>query len=160
MPLPAIHAPQVCVSLNDEALLVSLALLRRLDSIECRTHDQGLDPHVAWAMVRSLGPLLPGALVLDPMCGKGSLLFEALDAHPLATAIGLDASVAQLSCAAANRAAVPRALGCRLSLLRADAAELPLRCRCDAVLCDLPFESDGRFGGRLAAWFELGITSP
>ena len=138
---------EVSVSLNDEALLVSVALLRRLDSLECRTRG-GLDPHVAWAMVRTLGPLPAGGLVCDPMCGKGSLLFEALDAHPLCVGVGVDADEGQLARAIANRSAVPRALGDRLTLLRGEACALPLA-QCDAIVCDPPFESSSRFGFHL-----------
>ena len=139
---------EVTAALGDDGLFVSLALLRRHDAIDCRTRG-GLDPHVSWAMVRSLGLLLPGSLILDPMCGKGSLLFEALSAHPSSAAIGCDADEVQLSRAAANRAAVPRSIRSRLALLQADASSLPVR-RCDAIVCDLPFESScPRFGHRL-----------
>ena len=142
-------ALEVTISLNDEGLLVSLALLRRNDAIDCKRSSPGLDPHVAWAMVRSLGPLPAGATVVDPMCGKGSLLFEALNADPRCVAIGMDRSAEQLAKAAANRAAVPRAIGDRLALLHGDASQLPLSA-CDALLCDLPFESRcPRFGHTL-----------
>ncbi|EOD40909.1 hypothetical protein EMIHUDRAFT_222316 [Emiliania huxleyi CCMP1516] len=140
---------EVTVSLNDEGLHVSLALLRRLDSIECRTRG-GLDPHVAWAMVRSLGELPPGGLVCDPMCGKASLLLEALDAHPLCVAAGFDLADAQLEAAIANHTAVPPRIAARLSLMRGDASQLPFAAgACAAILCDLPFECEGRFGYKL-----------
>lgn len=61
---------EVSVTLNDDSFFVSIALLRRLDSVECRTVDPGLNPHVAWAMVRCLGELRCGSLVCDPMCGR------------------------------------------------------------------------------------------
>ena len=34
-----------------------------------------------------------GSLVCDPMCGKGSILLEALDAHPTCVAVGLDVKI-------------------------------------------------------------------
>ena len=141
---------EVTASLNDDGLLVAIALLRRRDSIDCKTRG-GLDPHVAWAMVHSLGALPPAALVCDPMCGKGSTLLEALSAHPSCVALGLDRSPAQLAHAATNRAAVPAAVGARLGLLQADACRLPLASSSvDGLVCDLPFESHcPRFGHQL-----------
>ena len=138
---------EVTAALNDDAFFVSIALLRRLDSIECRTAG-GLHPHVAWAMVRSVGDLPPGALVCDPMCGKGRVLLEALDAHATCVAIGLDSDGAQLARAAANRDAVARSIGSRMALLHGDASALPFE-QCDAIVCDLPFEGDTRFGHHL-----------
>ena len=141
---------EVSCSLNDEGLLLSVPLLRRQDSVDGRPHP-GLDPHVAWAMVRSLGDLPPGAVVLDPMCGKASLLFEALYAHPTCIAAGLDADSEQLRKASTNLAVVPRAIAQRMTLVHGDAMNLPAGpASCDAVLCDLPFESNcPRFGHRL-----------
>jgi hypothetical protein len=43
---------EVTASLNDDGLLISLALLRRDDAVDCKTRG-GLDPHVSWAMVRT-----------------------------------------------------------------------------------------------------------
>lgn len=142
---------EVTVSLNDDGLLLALTLLRRSDSMDCRRPFPGLDPQVAWAMVRSLGPLPPCALVVDPMAGRSSLLFEVLAAHRTCVAVGLDADAAQLAKSEANRKAAPRAIGQRLSLVHADAMAVPLpdRC-CAALLCDLPFESNcPRFGHRI-----------
>lgn len=142
---------EVTASLNDDSFFVSVALLRRLDSIECRTAG-GLHPHVAWAMVRSAGPLPPGGLICDPMCGAGSILLEALEADASCRAIGLDSDVAQLAAARANRDAVPRAIGTRMALLRGDAAALPLR-RCDAVVVDWPFEAQHHLDASRGASF-------
>ena len=64
---------EVTASLNDKGLLLSLALLRRPDSLEGRLPCRGLHPHVAWAMARCVLPLPPGAVLLDPMCGTAAL---------------------------------------------------------------------------------------
>lgn len=142
---------EVSASLNDDGLLLALTLLRRSDSMDCRWPFAGLDPQVAWAMVRSAGVLPPRAVVCDPMAGRSSLLFEALAAHHTCLAIGLDADAEQLAKSEANRRAAPRGIGQRLSLIHADAMAVPLpdRC-CDALLCDLPFESNcPRFGHKI-----------
>ena len=122
---------EVTASLNDKGLLLSLALLRRPDSLEGRLPCRGLHPHVAWAMARCVLPLPPGAVLLDPLCGAATLLYEALAsaggaaASPLA--LGCDASEAQLHRAAANRAALPPGLASRLRLLRASGTAPPLQ---------------------------------
>ena len=138
---------QVRVSLNDDGLFVCLALLRRDDGFDCRTAG-GLDPHTSWAMVKSVGNLPSGALIIDPMCGKAAILLEAVNLWPAAIAIGLDCDDhKQLECAKANRAALPPTLRERLMLLHGDAGALPFGENvCDAIVCDLPFEVVSRFG--------------
>jgi len=131
----------VAVHLNDAGLLLTLTLLRRPDSIEGRSRAaRGLDSLVAWAMSRCAAPLPPGSLVLDPMCGAGATLIEALAANPCCIGIGIDMDEAQLARAIANRSTLPAAVSSRLSLLQGDARALPLPLgRCDCVLCDLPW---------------------
>ena len=63
-------------------------------------------------------------------------------------ASGRSSGVHRYEAAAANRAAVPSCVGTRLTLVHGDAAAIPLR-RCDAILCDLPFEVTSRFGYHL-----------
>ncbi|HEY4028115.1 MAG TPA: methyltransferase domain-containing protein [Candidatus Dormibacteraeota bacterium] len=88
-----------------------------------------LRPVVAAAMLRlagsARGPLL------DPCCGSGTILREALDAGH--TVIGMDVAAEALAAARAN---LPRGA----LLLRADAAALPLRAgAAGAVVSNPPF---------------------
>ncbi|KAF2365809.1 S-adenosyl-L-methionine-dependent methyltransferase [Trinorchestia longiramus] len=73
--------------------------------------------------------------LLDPMCGTGTLLAEAVHSFDVSHVIGCDVSSAQLQLAACNLYFSPAA-----SLLCADAAALPLQSMSvDAVVCDFPF---------------------
>lgn len=139
-------AMQVSALLNDESFFVAMSLLRRNDSFDCRTVG-GLDAHTSWAMARSVGDLPSGALVLDPMCGKGALLLETLQLWPTCVAIGVDANGQQLTGAATNRAALPEGMAARMLLLHGDAGALPFAdASCAALVCDLPFQVTSRFG--------------
>jgi 23S rRNA G2445 N2-methylase RlmL len=103
-----------------------------------------LRPSVAAAMVR-LADLKPGQTVLDPMCGAGTLLAEALlfaRAHRLAggvpwdlTVLGGDLDPAHARAAAANLS--------RFGEIRPqtwDARQLPLPdASADRILCNPPF---------------------
>jgi 23S rRNA G2445 N2-methylase RlmL len=114
-----------------------------------------LRPTVAAAMVR-LANLKPGAIVLDPMCGAGTLLAEALlfakshrgpggEPWPV-TVLGGDLDAAHARAAAANL--------CRLGEVRPttwDARQLPIEDESvDRILCNPPF------GKQLASPEEIG----
>ena len=125
---------EVTASLNDKGLLLSLALLRRPDSLEGRLPCRGLHPHVAWAMARCVLPLPPGAVLLDPMCGTAAL-HSSPHLHPhlaptlaliLALTLALTLTLTLTRCGAATllyealasaggAAASPLALGCDAS---------------------------------------------
>ena len=84
-----------------------------------------------------------GDVILDPVCGKGGILLEAMRAWPAAFILGTDISVAQL---AEARLAVGNVTGdattmCGIvELIACDAAALPLRAGwVTRVLADLPF---------------------
>ena len=92
-----------------------------------------LRPTVAHAMCL-LAEAQPGEVLLDPMCGTGTILLEAT---PLAlTLVGSDTYVPSLAAAAANFSAV----GLPGLLIQADARELPLRdASVDRIVCNLPW---------------------
>jgi predicted RNA methylase len=88
-----------------------------------------LRPVVAAAMLRLAGPIR--AAVLDPCCGTGTIVREALDQGRRAIGADLDAS----ALAAARANLPPGAL-----LVRADAAALPVACATiGAVVTNPPF---------------------
>ena len=142
--LKSTSALQVHALLNDDGLMVTVALLHRPDSTEGREEQPGLHPQVCHALARCAGPSLHGATIVDPMAGRGSLLVEALRLAPTARAVGVDASAAQLAAAARNLQALrlggAGALASRCALVEGDATRLPLpAASADVVLSDLPF---------------------
>jgi tRNA (guanine6-N2)-methyltransferase len=105
-----------------------------------RTYKQehlpaSLRPTVAAAMVR-LADLRPGQVLLDPMCGAGTILAEALAAHGRTVrAWGGDVEGTAVRAAAANLARMGP-----LRLARWDAGHLPLPDQCvDRLVCNPPF---------------------
>lgn len=101
-----------------------------------------LRPVVAAAMLRLAGPTR--APVLDPCCGSGTIVREAMDAGR--RAIGADLSAEAVTAARAN-------LPPGAPLLRADAAALPFQAAAaGAVVTNPPFGSRHQLAGEPAAW--------
>lgn len=127
--------------------------------------NPGLKSAESWAMAKTLD-IKPGHLVLDPMCGSGALLLEAVLFWPSARYLGLDIAPLQVARARANAEQLqllhqpqtldPPADGGgvgrldarwlrpgQLLLLEADVrqhAGVPLDTGvCDRLMCDLPF---------------------
>jgi 23S rRNA G2445 N2-methylase RlmL len=93
-----------------------------------------LRPTLAAALVR-LADLRPGQVVLDPMCGAGTILAEALDRKRKPHAWGGDCDAAALRAAAINL----RRLG-PVHLARWDAGRLPLSDQSvDCIVSNPPF---------------------
>src|SRR4030095_12321090 len=91
-------------------------------------------PVIAGIMCR-LAKLRAGDVVLDPMCGAGTLLVVAAGSANLAPVIGFDISQRAVREAAANLAR----RGIAGTVVRADAGQLPLQAgTCDGVLPNLP----------------------
>lgn len=94
-----------------------------------------LKPSVARAMVRLSEPQ-DGDVVLDPLCGAGTLLVERASAGPFLTLLGGDLDPATLAKARTN----VRASGIAAGLRQWDALDLPLEgSSVDVVLTNPPF---------------------
>jgi len=94
-----------------------------------------LNPHVAWAMAQAV-PLRKRSVVVDPMCGAGTLLVAAGNLQPRARLVGgdLDPAVPRLARTNLRASALSGFVG------NWDATCLPLaRASADVVLCNLPF---------------------
>lgn len=97
----------------------------------------GLRSTVAWAMA-SLAEISAGALVLDPMCGLGTILLEAAKEWPEACYWGADISDSQLEGADGNIRTA--GLMDKIELLKASVKALPLPSESfDCVISDIPF---------------------
>lgn len=109
-----------------------------------------LRPTMAAAMVRLAGAA-PGDMVLDPMCGAGTILGEQIELSKLRRAgrvevLGGDLDKNALRAAAANLKRVGPAL-----LANWDTVRLPLAVECvDRIICNPPF------GKQLASPDEIG----
>lgn len=109
-----------------------------------------LRPTIAAAMVRLAGAA-PGDVVLDPMCGAGTILAEQIELSKMRKAgridvWGGDREMSMLRAAASNLHRVGPAL-----LVNWDATRLPLEAeRVDRIVCNPPF------GKQLASPEEIG----
>jgi tRNA G10 N-methylase Trm11 len=92
-----------------------------------------LRPTIAAAVVHIADPQ-QGELVVDPMCGTGTILQEGLLRNPDAQYLGGDAAAEAVALAASSLSAE------RIPVLRWDATNLPLRPESvHCVVCNLPF---------------------
>ncbi|GFS24468.1 THUMP domain-containing protein 2-like [Elysia marginata] len=72
---------EVCVHISNEYVTVGVPLTRQPLSKRSYLQDPGLRAPVAWIMC-SLADIRPGDIVLDPMCGKATVLLEGASNMP------------------------------------------------------------------------------
>ncbi|XP_048386817.2 THUMP domain-containing protein 2 isoform X2 [Stegostoma tigrinum] len=128
---------EVYVHISDVHYVVGIPIVRlplaRRDYIK----SAGLRSTVAWAMAY-LADIKAGSLVLDPMCGLGTILLEAAKEWPTAYYHGVDNTASQLQMASANVCFAK--LTNSIDLMRASVTELPLLTESmNVVICDIPF---------------------
>ena len=105
--------------------------------------DGALRPSVAGAMLVLANPAT-GALLLDPFCGSGTILREALDYG--ARAAGFDVDPAAVAAAKTNVA--------QAAIAQADARHMPFPdAASDAIVTNLPFGGKYRVSEPLPRWF-------
>jgi 23S rRNA G2445 N2-methylase RlmL len=142
----------VYVDIYDDTATIGIGLLpeasflaRRRVETEAGVHEGGscatpMRRSTCYAMLRLLD-LQPGQVVLDCMCGSGSLTIEGSINFDQAVHLGGDISATDIAKARAN-AVLQRRTKVDVAVL--DACRLPIRAGAvDAVVVDLPF------GGRL-----------
>ncbi|XP_069462973.1 THUMP domain-containing protein 2 isoform X2 [Ambystoma mexicanum] len=128
---------EIFVHLNDEHSIVGFPLLRAPLASRAYIRSAGLRSTIAWAMA-SVAEISVGALVLDPMCGLGTILLEAAKEWPEACYLGIDLNKSPLQGAYDNVKAA--GLTDCIELLQASAAKLPLLSESvDVVVSDIPF---------------------
>ncbi|XP_034515504.1 THUMP domain-containing protein 2 isoform X2 [Ailuropoda melanoleuca] len=94
---------------------------------------------------RDHGPGGAGALVLDPMCGLGTILLEAAKEWPDVYYVGADVSDSQLLGACDNLKAA--GLQDKIELLKVSVIELPLPSESvDIIISDIPFGKKFKLG--------------
>ncbi|NXY64672.1 THUM2 protein, partial [Callaeas wilsoni] len=128
---------EIFVHLNDIHSVVGIPLFRLPLANREYIKTAGLRSTVAWAMA-SLAEISAGALVLDPMCGLGTILLEAAKEWPEACYWGADISDSQLEGADGNIRTA--GLVDKIELLKASVKALPLPSESfDSVISDIPF---------------------
>ncbi|XP_030643355.1 THUMP domain-containing protein 2 [Chanos chanos] len=128
---------EVNVSINDDHCILGIPLLKCSLASRSYIKHSGLRSTVAWTMA-SLCSIQEGCVILDPMCGVGTVLLEAAQECSSTLFIGMDCSAAQLLKAAEN--VETAGLGGRVELLQSSAMEIPLPSNSvDGVICDVPF---------------------
>ena len=128
---------EIVAHLTEDVLLLGLtltpeSLYRRHRAVLGRT---ALKPSIAYAMAR-LTRIQAGEVLMDPMCGVGTIPIEAALAWPEAFHLAGERAPVAVERAAINI----RHAGARVLLLRWDARRLPLASESvDAIACDMPF---------------------
>ncbi|KAL8605792.1 hypothetical protein ACOMHN_066382 [Nucella lapillus] len=129
---------EICIHINDDFVTAGIPLTRVPLSKRDYIQDAGLRSTISWIMARQ-ADIQPGHWVVDPMCGKATILLEAAREHPqVGGVVGCDTDPDQLQ--AAHRNVRHAGLGQSVQLIHADALRLPLRTgSVDRVVCDAPF---------------------
>ncbi|XP_023591422.1 THUMP domain-containing protein 2 isoform X2 [Trichechus manatus latirostris] len=128
---------EIFIHLNDIYSVVGIPVFRVPLANRAYIQTAGLRSTIAWAMA-SLAEIQAGALVLDPMCGLGTILLEAAKEWPDVYYVGADVSDSQLLGAHDNLKAA--GLKDKIELLKASVIELPLPSESvDIIISDIPF---------------------
>ncbi|XP_060789343.1 THUMP domain-containing protein 2 [Neoarius graeffei] len=128
---------EVNVYLSDDHSVVGIPLLRQPLASRTYLKHTGLRSTIAWAMA-SLCKLQEASVVLDPMCGVGTILLEAVQECPNGVFIGMDSEEAQLHKAVENVQAAGQEE--RVLIIQSSCMAMPLpAASVDAVVCDVPF---------------------
>ncbi|XP_052504870.1 THUMP domain-containing protein 2 [Budorcas taxicolor] len=135
---------EVFIHLSDIYSVLGIPVFRV--PLACRAYIKtaGMRSTIAWAMA-SLAEIKAGAVVLDPMCGLGTILLEAAKEWPDVYYVGADVSDSQLSGAYDNLRAA--GLKDKIELLRVSVIELPLPSESvDIIISDIPFGKKFKLG--------------
>ncbi|XP_055083193.1 THUMP domain-containing protein 2 isoform X2 [Periophthalmus magnuspinnatus] len=92
---------EVNVNLTDDYCLQGIPLTKFPLATRSYVQTTGLRSTVAWAM-GSMAQIQPGSLVVDPMCGVGTILIEAAKEHNDTYFLGIDIDDEQLVKARGN----------------------------------------------------------
>ncbi len=144
----------VCADLSDDRLTVGIRLTA--ESLHRRNQfafgRATLKPTIAYGLIRLADPK-PGQLLIDPMCGSGTIPIEAGETVPGLRLLAGDIDPVAVGKAHTNRAAV----GADFGLFRWNACALPFRdATVDRIVANLPFGvriGSHKKNPRLYRWF-------
>ncbi|XP_070578543.1 THUMP domain-containing protein 2-like isoform X2 [Ptychodera flava] len=128
---------EVSVHVSDEYMLIGLPVTAETLSRRHYIKKIGIRSTIAWCMC-NLADIKEGDIVLDPMCGTGTILLEASMSWKNLTCVGGDNHFGQLKFAKFN---IKHAnMEGKIQLLHSDVKALPLKDACvDCVVSDIPF---------------------
>ena len=133
----------------DGRLLLEVPLLVQQRGLSGGLPFPGMKQVEAWALAKSL-EIQAGEKVLDPMCGKGTLLAESALWWPEADYIGCDLRLDQLEKCRANH----RYLGRHVQTHLADVRDLPFEtCSVDKLLTAPPWDRQFEASGGLQDFY-------
>ncbi|XP_024609379.1 THUMP domain-containing protein 2 isoform X1 [Neophocaena asiaeorientalis asiaeorientalis] len=135
---------EIFIHLSDIYCVVGIPVFRVPLASRAYIKTAGLRSTIAWAMA-SLAEIKAGGVVLDPMCGLGTILLEAAKEWPDVYYVGADVSDSQLLGACDNLKAA--GLKDKIELLKVSVIELPLPSESvDTIISDIPFGKKFKLG--------------
>ncbi|XP_055956818.1 uncharacterized protein LOC126822674 isoform X2 [Patella vulgata] len=126
---------EVTVHMNDEVVVTGVPVISIPISKRSYILHHGLRSTVAWIMSH-LADIQFNDVVVDPMCGKSTILIEAVKLQPGGVYIGCDKDKQQLRYSILNQ----QHAGVDINFLHTDTLHLPLIDESvDKIVCDAPF---------------------
>ncbi|KAK7078912.1 putative RNA methylase UPF0020 [Halocaridina rubra] len=123
------------VNVTDSHFLIGVTLSKEPLSLRPYITHITLRSTISHLMAK-LCKISSGGILLDPMCGGGTILVEAAKCFKVGLVIGGDMKREQLAVARCNLLG----LGISFSLMLCQAINIPLKdCSINAVVCDFPF---------------------
>ncbi|KAK0041977.1 THUMP domain-containing protein 2-like isoform X1 [Biomphalaria pfeifferi] len=138
-----LHHPdfEICIHISDEFVTAGIPLTKFPLSKRDYKVDSGLRSTIAWIMSH-LANIQSGDIVLDPMCGKATVLIEANSEYKTSLYLGSDCDTNQITIARQNVSSCSDSIS-TVSLVLADGLDMPYRDSCiDVVICDAPFNQN------------------
>lgn len=130
---------EIYVHANEDYFTIGLPVVSRPLSERKYLKHIALRSTVCYAMLLCAGDLSVGSILLDPMCGAGTLVTEAAVSFQNISVIGADIDTVQLDKAKENKCSVITASSV-IELVHADVTNLPLKNESvTSIVCDLPF---------------------
>ncbi|CAC5402607.1 THUMP domain-containing protein 2 [Mytilus coruscus] len=133
-----LRSPDIEISchVNDKCVVLGIPIMKSPLSNRSNIRHFGLRSTISYIM-SSLLPLKTGDIVLDPMCGKATILVESAHENKTVTYIGSDKDDNQIKFATDN---IHFAKQSNVHIFKGSVLELPLlNSSIDHVLCDAPF---------------------
>ena len=129
---------EVYIHASEEYFTVGFPVISKPLSQRNYLNHIALRSTVCYAMLLSLGDLPNGYILLDPMCGAGTLITEAAVNYPDILIFGIDIDFSQLKKAHEN--VYGANCSSKVELFHADVTNLPMKNESiNAIICDFPF---------------------